>query len=232
MQIKVVSWNIWGGRYLPTIIEFLKKSDTDVIGLQEVFQESDGKKNTAQIISKVLGCAYVYATAMPWEENGKIREIGNAIVTKHRIVGSTTHILSSIKRRVAVQADIAVGDTTIHVVSTHLVHTHQKPSSVQTQQAKKLVRAVPKEKTIVMGDFNATPESETIRVMEGKMQNLNSQNAPTWSMYTKGCEVCRVRTVSVTLDYIFVSRDLKGFSFKPQKSDGSDHLPVSAVIEV
>ena len=40
---------------------------------------------------------------------------------------------------------------------------HQKQSDVQELQAENLVKILPKEKTIVMGDFNALPESATIR---------------------------------------------------------------------
>ena len=54
---------------------------------------------------------------------------------------------------------------------------------------------------------------------------------PTWSVYP-GCTVCQEEGIQYKLDYIFTSKDIKVKSFKVGQSTGSDHLPVSAVIEV
>lgn len=232
MQIRVVSWNIWGGRYLPKIVEYLKSTDADVIGLQEVLQEPDGRNNTAQSIADTLGYNYVYATAMPWEERGKLLELGNAILTRYGIIGAKTHVLSDTERRIAIQADISVRRTTLHALSTHLLHTHQKSSLVQTQQAENLIKILPKGKTLLMGDFNATPQSTVVKKVSNVLQNLDATHAPTWSMYSDGCPVCNLGKVEITLDYIFVSSNLLRKSYRVGESDGSDHLPISAIAEL
>lgn len=51
-KVKVVSWNIWGGQHLPEILDFLLEFKPDIICLQEVIQDLDGKNNTAETIAR------------------------------------------------------------------------------------------------------------------------------------------------------------------------------------
>lgn len=82
------------------------------------------------------------------------------------------------------------------------------------------------------GDFNAISESKTIKIMKKKLVDSDPSSKPTWSMYPEGCIVCNPQKVDIRLDYIFVSKDISVKSFRVGKSKGSDHLPISAVIEI
>src|SRR3989338_1956876 len=97
MQLKVLSWNIWGGQYLPQVVDFLKESNADIIGLQEVSQDPGGANNVAEVIGKQLGYRWVYgaikrlkASEIGWKSE-KTMEWGNAILARHEIIENKNH---------------------------------------------------------------------------------------------------------------------------------------------
>jgi endonuclease/exonuclease/phosphatase family metal-dependent hydrolase len=164
--------------------------------------------------------------------SGETEELGNAIFSKYPIVNSRAHKLSEEHARLAVQADIDISGTILHVFCTHLKHTHQKPMDVQNLQAKNLIKALPSDHVIVMGDFNATPESEPVKMLGAVLSNTDKVLGPTWSVYPEGCSVCKPQALDTRLDYIFTSKDIKTSSFKIENSKGSDHLPLSVQVEL
>ncbi len=229
MQLKVLSWNIWIKGYFDQVTDFLKTASADIIGLQEVV----GIDSQRDIIGflKSLGYQHVFA---PVEHGwaGKIYKDGPAVFTKFKIKNTETYMLSGDEPRSAVRAEVAVGDKTLHVFSTHLVHTHQKQLDVQDEQARTLISKLPKDNTILMGDFNASPESFAIKNIEKMLVNVDSTNAPTWSVYPAGCKVCNPQEINTRLDYIFTSRNLKTSGYKVNMSKASDHLPISVTVEI
>ena len=244
MQLKVLSWNIWGGQYLPQVVDFLKESNADIIGLQEVSQDPGGANNVAEVICKQLGYRWVYgavkrlkALEIGWKSEKTI-EWGNAILARHEIIESKNHPLSEAHKRFALEAAIRVNTTTLHVFSAHFVHIHQKPPETQEKlethemQAVNLIKLLTKENTIVMGDFNAAPESAAIRKMREVLSDADLASNPTWSVYPEGCPVCNPQALNVLLDYIFTSMDIETRSFKVENSRGSDHLPISVLIKI
>jgi endonuclease/exonuclease/phosphatase family metal-dependent hydrolase len=227
MKLKLLSWNIWCDGYMDELSAFLGKSDADIICLQEVLPHDD----TRDILGfmKGHGYHYVYADAMRHDDGWSM---GNAIFTKHEIVRSATYILSEKESRNAVSADVMVDGTLVHIFSIHLLHPHQQPSAIQDAQAEALIKAMPSDRTLVMGDFNATPESNAIQKMRAVVSDADPTNAPTWSMYPAGCSVCQPQNLDIRLDYIFATKDVKIMSFTVGQSKGSDHLPILATIEL
>ena len=229
MAIKILSWNIWIDGDFDEITDFIKKSNADIIGLQEVKDDEPKIDIISHLKSK--GYDYVFAPiGHSWK--GKKYIHGSAIFSKYKINSTKTHHLHQKEDRFAIQANIEVNDKVLHVFSTHLIHTHQQSSDVQEEQMNNLIEVLPRERTIVMGDFNATPESEAVRKIAKVLVDADSESLPTWSMYPAGCETCNPQTVDTRLDYIFVTPDLKIHSFEVGESKGSDHLPISVTIEL
>ena len=231
MMVKIVSWNIFGGRDLPGVIRALKSIDADVIGLQEVLAEEDGSGNGAQAVAEALGYEWFYepahvldpATSYVLKELGIGRPMGwgNAIVSRYPMTDKRVHVLSEERKRIALEATIDVGGEKLHVFSTHLVHGGAPTARVRLAQAEHLLAAVPPSRAIVMGDFNATPESEVIRKMSEVMQHADED----LSRHTR--VVHRER-----LDYIFTTRDIQSVETGVVDSDASDHLPIYAIVEL
>ncbi len=231
MHIRLLSWNIWGGQFLPEVTGFLGHAHADIIALQES-QEQDSEVNTAKTIAASLGYEYVYARSMQYLVGGREMYRGNAILSKYPITASAVHILSKEQSRTALQADIHIDEITLHVLSVHLIHSHQHPSPLQLEQTSSLLRAAPKEKTVIMGDFNSLPESEPIRVMQKTFTDTDPAKTPSWCLYPDGCEICKPERVEWKLDYIFVSRDIRFKNFRVGDSKGSDHLPILSDIQI
>ncbi len=230
MRIRVLSWNIWMGKYLPKIIDLLKREYPDIIALQEVVQNPDGTENTAERIAKALGYHWVFANVMRVPFGDTPLDWGEAVLSKYDIVSSVKHDLLTAHKRIALQADIRVGTATIHAVSTHIIHSHQQPSEEQQEQVDQLCGAVPKDHTVIMGDFNAVPESETIHIMKKSLVDADPANQPTWCVYPDGCKECKLGEVKHRLDYLFTTPDLSASDYRAISSDGSDHLPIIADI--
>lgn len=229
MKLKVISWNIWVECNFDEVKRFLKESNADIIGLQEVRADDP----TRDVVAYLNGLGYEYAyapIAQVW--GGKTWHHGPAIFSKHKIVASKKIVLSEPDTRTAIRADIQAGDKVLQVFSTHLVHTHQQPSEAQEGQAANLIKEIPSERAIVMGDFNATPDGWVIQKMRGILIDSDPTSKPTWSMHPEGCAQCNPRSVNIRLDYIFTTSDVNTDSFKVEHSTASDHLPISAMIEV
>lgn len=229
MNLKVLSWNIWMDGYFDQISDFLKKTNADIICLQEV-KDDDPKRDVIGYLHG-LGYQHVFSPVeKKWDQ--EIFRDGPAIFSKYKIIKSQIYVLSKIDSRVGLRADIQVEDKVLHIFSTHLVHTHQKESKIQNEQSSNLIKVLPHERTILMGDFNATPNSQTIKNLQEVLIDCDQRSTPTWSVYPEGCETCNPQGISMRLDYIFTSKDIAVKSFEVVNSKGSDHLPISAVISL
>lgn len=242
MRLKLLSWNIWCGTYLDGVIEFLKNADADIIALQEAVIDERG--NIAEIIAKELGYEYVHAIDMDIplrfllgyksDEKGN-KKFGNAILSKYKIINNKIHLINREGefRRLIIEADIDINGKLLNVFGVHLKHTHQMPLEVQDLEAEKLIELIPEKNTIVMGDFNALPKGNVIEKISKVLKNTEKDSdTPTWSVYKEGCTLCLVDSVRYKLDYIFTSKDIKSDSFEVYETKSSDHLPVSAIIEI
>ena len=231
MMVKIASWNIFGGRDLPGVIRVLKSVDADIIGLQEVLAEEDGNGNGAQAVAEALGYEWLYepahaldpATSYVLKELGIGRNMGwgNAIVSRYPMTDKRVHALSQVRKRIALEATIDVGGEKLHVFSTHLVHGGAPMARVRLAQAERLLAAVPPSRAIVMGDFNATPDSEVVRKMAEIMRHTDEDLA----RRTRAAHHER-------LDYIFTTRDIRSVETGVVNSDASDHLPIYAIVEL
>ena len=229
MRVKVLSWNIWVDGYFDEIARFIKDTNADIICLQEV-KDNDSERDVISYLEN-LGYSHAFASTLQTWDGEKYKH-GPAVFSKYVIKNSRTYMLSEENTRVAVRADINIGTRTLHVFSTHLIHTHQKPSTIQEEQARNLIELLPSQGTILAGDFNATPESEAIRLLRGVLVDSDKTSSPTWSVYKAGCELCNVDEITTRLDYIFITKDISSSSFAVGQSRGSDHLPISTVVEV
>ncbi|OGM19981.1 hypothetical protein A2955_02195 [Candidatus Woesebacteria bacterium RIFCSPLOWO2_01_FULL_37_19] len=229
MKLKILSWNIWIDGDFDGITSFIKQSKADVIGLQEV-KDNDPERKIINYLQK-LGYEYVFAPVLKiW--GGKEYKDGPAVFSKYPIKNDKKYILTENESRAVAQADIQIKYKLLHVFSTHLSHTHQKPSEIQDEQARNLIKLIPEKNSILMGDFNALPESNTIKIVERYMTNVDEKNQPTWSVYEKGCETCRIKEIIHRLDYIFISKNLQAENYNVESSRASDHLPISVTVEL
>ncbi len=229
MELKILSWNIWYDGNFNEISKFLIEFNADIIGLQEVVLD-DPTRDIVGFLKK-LGYQYAIAPVRTIKKDG--RTMSNAIFSKYPIVDNKTYLLSENDIRNALRVDVKIGEKILSVFCTHLLHTHQQVSDIQELQIKNLIKVIKNKNTVVMGDFNSTTESVTIQKMREIMIDSNPSAIPTINPDFFDCSKCDPKVISSTrLDYIFTSKDIKINSFKVHNVSGSDHLPISVIIEV
>jgi endonuclease/exonuclease/phosphatase family metal-dependent hydrolase len=239
VRVSVVSWNIWLGKHYSEVIDFLREQNADIIGLQEL--ESGGDLDQAGRIGKHLGYECVFYPSFEAPVNtGK----GDAVLSRYRILETARHFLSpsvnydetpTMEPRIAVEAVIDLDGLKLTAFSTHLAYAaHFASSPAQAAQAETLANLVGgKEKTILMGDFNARPESHTVRTIASTLKHADvNLSVPTFTVYAHEYQDHRTADLTDRVDYIFASTDVEIVEAGVGVSEGSNHLPVWAVIDV
>lgn len=175
---KVLTFNIYHGevRYKPKgspfksnleiVANIINKVQPDIVALQEV----DNKANRSQKIDLLTELALltrmnpIFGRTMPFDGG----EYGLGILSKYSFQSTQVHPLfstSETEPRALLEACIVLetGDT-IRFASTHL---HFKGSGVQDKQAQNINDLIGKDgiPSIIAGDFNAVPGSETINIL-------------------------------------------------------------------
>lgn len=241
MRVKFLSWNIWQGKFLEEVISFLKTQNADIIALQEV-TVCDGK-NLAEEIAKKLNYQYVYGKAFSTDRHSPKYDLGEAILTRLKILDSENHLLSEMdsykgtpetEPRVLVKMLTKIGEKTVWVLNTHLAYSGEfQTFPLRLSQTKKLINLIPKNNTILAGDFNALPGSQEIALIKKKMINVDVNTAnPTWTLYPFDHHGFKTSELKYRLDNIFVTADIKYSNFQIEKSRASDHLPISVEINI
>lgn len=171
---RAATLNIWN-RFGPweerarAIRDGLRTLAPDVIGMQEVLRYGDFDQST--IVSEGLG--YEVAWGVASENHGY--PVGNAILSRWPIVRSETIALpdgGSDERRSVVFAEIAAPFGKLPFFVTHLNwklhHGHVRCLQVKALAAMVAERApIGGFPPVIVGDFNAEPDSDEIRFMRG-----------------------------------------------------------------
>ncbi len=175
-RLRVLTWNLWG-RFGPwrerqaRIEKTLARIDADLIGLQEVWAEPD--RTFADVLAEKLGLHAVYASRLDVEGI----HLGVAILSRWPIVSHEHRPLPAAgapdERRLALRADVDGPRGPLQIFTTHLNwrfdHSHVRQAQVAVLAD--FVRSSPKRTypPILCGDLNATPTSDEIRMLTGRV---------------------------------------------------------------
>ena len=179
MSISVLTLNLWhdSGPWparLARIGEWLDALQPDLIGFQEVLRGESFDQLATILEGRDYHSDYVHASPF-WREEDSDMSFGNAVASRWPIVDRHELVLpdrgdGETRSALTVRIDAPVGD--ISFTTTHLNwKLHQ--SDTRCAQVEALARHViglrPREgfPPIVVGDFNAEPDSDEIRFMRG-----------------------------------------------------------------
>lgn len=238
--IRVMTYNIHRGNPpgqagnvidLEATAAVIKSQKPDLVSLNEVdvnTKRSGVNLDEAKMLGELTGMHAYFAKAM----NHDGGQYGDAVLSKYPIEESYRYALpfkvdGSEPRDMAMIKVTAKGKT-ILFAATHLDHLATEENRIL--QANIIVSDVLpglKWPLILGGDLNATPESETIRILSTKL---------TAGCSGSGCPLSfPYNAPDRTIDYIMIS-SAKDFSFKSYKAvtgaTASDHLPVIAEIQL
>lgn len=240
-DFKLITYNIWHGKYLERVIDFLREEDADVICLQEVATKGQGVGpkdiNIYEIIKSELGYAGVFAPMVEFDEGGGLYNFGLAILTKGKTLHEETHFyFRDFQRfeewernryrwpRAVLRADVGLQGERMTVFTTHfLVTPEASVTDYQLKAAYRLREYLDQyDNFILCGDMNTPFGTETYELLSEGLVDGSPVDKPTLHP-----TIHRVGHLGYHVDYVF----LKGEQFEVKESwvpevDGSDHLPV------
>lgn len=237
--VRFMTYNIhWGlgadgVRDLERIAAVLRDTDADVVLLTEVDVNWRRSGNVDQPAYLADAAGYPHSYFGPalttWASgNSQPSYYGNLLLSRFPIVRAETIALprpAGREPRAVIVADIVIDEETVTVLGTHL-GLSQMGRMMQVSHIRQLV-GTDAVNTIVLGDFNARPESTEMRQLTEQAGLLDTQALMGLEENTFPYPEPYAR-----IDYIFVSPDLADAVIHSRALSvaGSDHLPVIADI--
>lgn len=236
MKIKFMSYNTQHClNFITRKIDFdimadtIKTCEADIIGLQEIRDQSQDAQYQAQtkIIAEKLGYHYHYfAEAIRF---GGVNPYGNAIISRFPISSAETIIIPDpeIKQydgyyetRCLLKAAIEVGNGLNVLVSHFGLNPDEQENAVET-----VISNISEKPCVLMGDFNMEPDNPILNPIMQKLHDTAKDfSAPKLSFPSD--------TPGVKIDYIFASKDLNVLCADIPAIISSDHRPHVATIEL
>lgn len=253
MTIKFIQINIFKGKYLDALLEFLRSENPDFISMQEVtagkLNLTGDERNLFEVIKGELGYYGVY--------NGDIKlagsansTFGNAVISRFPIIKSEIVVLKSFRPvtleemnenvdniwaqlpRHLLDATVDCEGFKIHAISVHARRTAPPVDDDEGVRQAQLIadhlKSLGDEPFVVGGDLNMPPESGVIKTIADVSKNLMADCGVT---QTLNPAVHELGEHGYLVDYIFTSKHFKLKSLLVPQVTISDHLPVIAVLE-
>lgn len=243
-MISLLQWNICYKEDLVNIAAFLKPQQPDIICLQELTAKADPVhgSDAASFIAQQLGYNF-YASQLP-DDADPDENLVNGIFSCFPITNQSTTWINQPRGtggyddeyRSYAEVTLDIQGKSLRVGTTHMSYTHRfESTSRKEQEADNLVQAI-QEHTgsfILAGDFNAAPDSYTIKRISQYLQNIGSDlSQNTWTTKPFSYQGFDETELNWRLDYIFGTKDIKVIAAEVLQTEYSDHLPVLIKIEV
>jgi endonuclease/exonuclease/phosphatase family metal-dependent hydrolase len=257
----VATLNLWNlsepyERRRELILSELARLQPDLVGFQEVMDAPQRGYNQARDLARLEGYHVRYFPAAPLGDG----TIGNAVLSRYPITDGAYEPLPATDgtmARIVIRADVQLPEGRLHFFCTHLSHRTDESfrREAQVEGVDRFVRQGTRElPRILVGDFNADPDSTEIRFLTGKATlggrstyyqdaaAIRRAEAPTWAERNPYTDV--FREGDRRIDYIFVTHprpDGNGavascrLAFDAPGPDGvfpSDHFGVFAEVRI
>lgn len=168
---------------LPAIVNAVKESNASIVALQEIdvnTSRSGKELDQAAAIAKECGMYFCFGKAIDFAGGA----YGVAILSKYPISEVETMLLSKnadpkTEQRVLLTARLAIGKNKfIRFASTHLDVVNE---TNREQQVNEIIKKLNNDSLpfIIGGDFNATPNSNAINLLDKTFQRSCRECAPT-----------------------------------------------------
>ncbi len=254
MRFKIIQVNIFKGKYLDALVEFINDEKPDFVTMQEVTTNRFNFYKDQNISLFQLLCEKLN---MYGEYHGDLKLIGdetslfgNAVFSKYPILEKHVVTLKSFRPvsldeldsdqssvrelidRHVLDVRVDVEGFGMHVLSWHGAWTAPPHDNEETFRQANIVYGHLKNidpPLILCGDLNSTIDSKTVRLISSVTQNF-MENLPAETV-TTNTKVHKIAPRGYLIDYIFASRDFKLINLRIPQITVSDHLPVIAEVE-
>ena len=240
--LRCLTLNLWGAeppldRRMELIMAGLRELQPDVVALQEVREVPGQLPNQAATLAHALGYHHVFSAAMPFAGGSE----GLAILSRGAISEHLTFALphsETKEQRILLSARVAFESLSAWIHTTHLNYrlAHGKQREDQVQAIDALVAARAEDTpSLLMGDFNARPESDEMRWLRGltslggrrtyyqdAWDRLHPGEAGwTWASANPYTKVLEFLEPDRRIDYIFVT---------PMRRDGRARIRSCSIV--
>ena len=233
LRLRVLSYNIHHGEGvdkrldLDRIAAVIKSAKPDIVALQEV----DKKCKRSGDIDQPAELARLTKMNVVFEKNINLGtgEYGNALMTRFPIDSKVNHKLPSFEngeQRGLLDVMLKVPGGSLRFLATHF--DHRKPSDERHASAKavnKLLALKPDQPTLLAGDLNAGPNSDTVKSLLKQWTQANKKPSPT----------VPVSAPARQIDYVLAAPKPRWKTIETRVLDeavASDHRAILAVLEL
>ena len=206
-------------------MRYLRAHAPEILGLQEV-----NKGHTSGAYTDLFR---LYQQAMPgqWFFGDAHYGFGNSLLSRFKVVHSENRVFQAkdMLKRACLINTLEVNGQPVTVMVTHVSHL-EAPNPVRQAQVAELSAWIQELKTpwILIGDFNATPDSAEVQQLAALSHPVYQQN-PDW-LKTFSFPAIRPNR---RIDYIFFSKDFELERMAVLDNQGSsDHRPVFAKLRL
>lgn len=233
--LRVMSYNIHHGEGLDKKIDLARiarvilDAQVDVAGLQEVDRgvERTQRRDLPAELAQLTGMRVAFENNYPYQGG----EYGNAILTRlplKRVKNTHYKMLRPGEQRGVLQVVLDLHGRDVLFLDTHIDYRPDETERLMNvEELKAIVAAAGATPVILVGDFNATPESRTIG-------NLRAFLGDTWAAVGTGPGFSiPVRKPAKRIDYIWITpASIEPLRMEVLHSEASDHLPVVAALRL
>lgn len=254
MKLKFIQVNIYKGKFLDALVDFLKTEDADIIAMQEVaagdvsfFENRD--LNLFEYLKEKLGMNGVFHSDIDISDS-KNSLFGNAVFSKFPILrtkivtlasyrpftleefqNNIGNIWASVPRHV-LDATLDVDGTKVHAMSAHGRRiAPPKDDEENLRQAGVIaehLKSLRGEPYILGGDFNMPLGSKTVDTISAVSNNLMEGLGVSQTLNPR---VHILKDKGYLVDLVFTSGQFKSLNVEVPQVDVSDHLPIVAELE-
>lgn len=250
-KLKFIQINIYKGKYLDALVDFLKQENPDIVAMQEVTRGDvsyyrDKTVNIFEYVKTKTGLDGYFGGNQKFADSAESL-FGNAVLTKLPITGSKVLSLKEFApvrlsefedssifpylARLAIDVMIDVDGRGVHAISWHGAWTAPPADTTETLRQAKIVADYLKSLNspfILGGDLNNIPESKTVGLISSVTNNLMTGSNVVQTTHPK---LHKITPRGYMVDYIFCSAHFKKLSLRVPEVAISDHLPVVSVLE-
>ncbi len=233
--VRVLTYNIYHGETvaaakrfdLDLLAKIIRDTKPDLVALQEV--DFKTKRVLKMDLVTELGwrtkMQAVFGKAMAFDGG----EYGEGVLSKRSFLSTKNHPLAARKDkepRAALEINVVLKSTdTIRFIGTHLDHTKDETDRINQANQLNAIFTKNNRPTILAGDLNATPDSETMKILFQEWQPSFVENIAT----------SPAENPKAKIDYILfrpVNRWRVLESKVIDEKIASDHRPVLSVLEL
>jgi len=239
-RLQLMSLNIWGGRLLDSLLEFIKShQNIDIFCFQEVYSQTHQNITPTPHDPICLNIYERIGDILP-NHHAFFRPIIEGVYGLSIFVRKDCHVLEEgwdwiyknmhysgcdpSHSRIMQWIKVAIESREIAIINVHGLWNGQGKTDspqriLQSNIIKEFARglSIP---AILCGDFNLIPNTKSIEILEDGMQNLIKR----YNILSTRSDI--YKKPERYADYIFMPKELEVIEFKIFKNEVSDHLPL------